>query len=319
MGNRPYAFGVDLGGTKIQILKVEEDGTVLERLKIPTEAEKGAEAVISSIARSVESLLGKNERPMGLGLGVAGQVEKATGSVLFAPNLKWSNVPLSKTLFELLGCPVFATNDVRAATLGEIAFGAGKGAKDLLSIFVGTGIGGAIVIDGNVISGPGNTAGEIGHMTVDLTGPPCTCGSRGCLEAIAAGWGMEAKAKALVDQDPIKAKKMIALAGGDPMRIKGKIIQEAAREGDPLAQSIIKDAEAALIAGTASLVNILNPSVVLFGGGIIDANPGMVRTVEEGVRKRALKAASKNVEFRISSLKNEAGAFGAAALVFSKK
>ncbi|CRX39010.1 ROK family protein [Estrella lausannensis] len=318
MVKKPYAFGVDLGGTKIQILKVEEDGNVLEKVKIPTEVEKGADHVIAAIASSVEKLFDKQYPPEGIGLGVAGQVEKSTGAVLFAPNLKWSNVPLTAILKERLGFPVFATNDVRAATIGELSFGAGKNAKDLLSIFVGTGIGGAIVINGRIVSGPENTAGEIGHMIVDLNGPPCTCGSRGCLEAIAAGWGMEAKARNAVNNDPVSAKRLIALAGGDPMLIKGKIIQEAAREKDPLALSIIKEGEAALIAATASLINILNPTVVLFGGGIIDANPDMVRTVEEGARKKALKAASRHVEFRLSSLKNEAGAFGAAALVFGK-
>lgn len=318
MGKKPYAFGVDLGGTKIQIVKLEEDGNVLEKVKIPTEAGRGADAVIASIADSVEKLFDKQEPPQGLGLGVAGQVEKSTGSVLFAPNLKWTNVPLAKTLKERLGFPIFATNDVRAATIGELSFGAGKDAKDLLAIFVGTGIGGAIVINGRIVSGPENTAGEIGHMIVDINGPPCTCGSRGCLEAIAAGWGMEAKAKNAVNSDPISARRLISLAGGDPMLIKGKIIQDAARENDPLALSIIREGEAALIAATASLINILNPTVVLFGGGIIDANPGLVRTVEEGARKKALKAASRNVEFRLSSLKNEAGAFGAAALVFGK-
>lgn len=314
MDKKGYAFGVDLGGTKIQILKIDSKGKVLGSLKIPTDVKKGAPYIINSLIKALKSM--SHEPPLGVGVGVAGQIEEESGTVLFGPNLKWKDVLLAEQIKKGLKTEVFVTNDVRAATIGELVYGAAQGVSHLLSIFVGTGIGGSIVIDGQVLKGPNNTAGEIGHMVVDLNGPPCTCGSKGCLEAIASGWGMEARAMTAVNADPIKAKTLIALAMGDPSAIKGPMIQQAAKNKDPLALSIVKEAEKALIFGTKSLVNILNPKVIVFGGGIIDANPDMVERIEKGVQKNALKAAVKNVEFRISALKGEAGSFGAAAIVF---
>lgn len=317
MDQNQYAFGVDLGGTKIEILKVDAKGSVLGKLKFPTEVSRGPVAIIEAIVTAVKSLSEKDNLPLGIGLGVAGQIEKKTGKVFFGPNLKWRDVPLGDMLRKSLNMKVVVLNDVRAATLGELIFGSAKGALNVLSIFVGTGIGGGIILDGKILSGPENSAGEIGHMIVDMRGHPCTCGSKGCLETIAGGWGMEARAKDAVNVDPLKAKALLALALGDPNNIKGPMIHQAAKEGDPLALSIIKDAEDALISGTASLVNVLNPSVVVFGGGIIDNNPDIVGRIEQGVRKKSLKAPLSHIAFVPSSLKGDAGAFGAAASVLN--
>jgi len=316
MAKEKYAFGVDLGGTKIEILKVNTKGKVLDGKKIPTDAKKGPAHVIKTIADVIKSLTEKANPPLGVGVGVAGQVDAARGTLHFAPNLKWKNVALGSLLKKALKTKVFVTNDVRSAMLGEWTFGALKGAKNLLCIFVGTGIGGAAVIDGKILTGPNYSACEIGHMVIDYRGMLCTCGNRGCLETVAGGWGMEARARDAVNQDPIAARALLTLANGDPNGIRGAMIHLAAKKKDKLALSIINDAKEALIAGTASLVNILNPSVVLFGGGVIDANPELVGVIEEGVKKRALKSAIKNLKVKQSKLGGQAGAIGAAALVF---
>ena len=164
MVKKGYAFGIDLGGTKIQILKVDSQGKALGSLKIPTEVKQGAPIIIKSLIKAIKTLSTEGLPPLGVGVGVAGQIEEGTGKVLFGPNLKWKDVPLGDLLRKGLKTDVFITNDVRSATIGEMAYGSGQGVSHLLSIFVGTGIGGCIVIDGEILNGPSNTAGEIGHI-----------------------------------------------------------------------------------------------------------------------------------------------------------
>ena len=173
MGDERWAAGVDLGGTKIQIIQVNALGTLGERIRCPTEIDGGAEAIEREIVNAIEALKVKvGSPPMGIGVGLAGQIEPQSGFVFFAPNLKWKDVPFQHNLLRSLGIPVIVTNDVRAATWGEWLYGAGKGCSDLLCIFVGTGVGGGIVTHNQIVSGNSNTAGEVGHMIVKIDGPP---------------------------------------------------------------------------------------------------------------------------------------------------
>ncbi|MBE0617241.1 MAG: ROK family protein, partial [Proteobacteria bacterium] len=173
------AVGVDLGGTKVAVGLVDADGGLVRRTRRTTDVQAGPEAITAQIAAAVKELRAvAGPDPICVGVGVAGQVEPDSGRVRFAPNLKWQDVPLGRLLREALGLPVAVTNDVRAATWGEWLHGAGQGCDHLVCVFVGTGIGGGVVTHGRVLEGYAKAAGELGHMTVALGGPECTCGNR---------------------------------------------------------------------------------------------------------------------------------------------
>jgi glucokinase len=291
----------------------------VELLRYGTDRLGGPGAVINQIVTGVRQL--KRETAIslsGIGIGVAGQVDPGTGGVIFAPNLDWHNVPLGADLEKECALPVVVTNDVRAALWGEWLFGAGRGAGDLLCIFVGTGIGGGIVCGGRVLEGCTNTAGEIGHITVDLNGPICHCGNWGCMEAIAGGWGIARRTKESVQADPVSGSTILKLAGGKVEDITARTVAQAFFDGDMLAGEIIKEVTDALAAGIASLVNALNPCQIILGGGFIEGMPELVSRIDDGVRRRALSAATGGLTVCASKLGNDAGIIGAAALAMKK-
>lgn len=309
------AIGIDLGGTKLAFGTVDGEGRLLRLLRYETETQGGYGAVADQVVKGVRQLKDESEIPVsGIGIGVAGQVDRRTGAVVFGPNLDWHDVPLRADLEKACEIPVVVTNDVRAALWGEWLFGAGRGAADLVCIFVGTGIGGGIVSGGRVLEGCSNTAGEIGHMTVDLHGPLCNCGNRGCMEALAGGWAMARRAHERVKADPASGSTILKMAGGKVEDVTAKTLVQAFYAGDALAVKIIDEAADALAAGVAALVNALNPCRIILGGGIIEGMPEMVSRVDEGVRRRALKAATVRLDICASKLGNEAGIIGAAAL-----
>ena len=314
MDIRKCTVGVDLGGTKIALGTVDEEGRLVGMLRYETDRHGGPGAVINQIVEGVRQL--KQETAIslsGIGIGVAGQVDPGTGGVIFAPNLDWHNVPLGADLEKECSLPVVVTNDVRAAMWGEWLFGAGLGTGDLLCIFVGTGIGGGIVCGGKALEGCTNTAGEIGHMTVDLNGPLCHCGNRGCMEAFAGGWAIARRAQESVKADPASGSTILKLAGGKVEDITGKTVAQGFFDGDTLAVEIIKEATDALTAGIAALVNALNPCRIILGGGLIEGMPELVSRIDEGVRRRALSAATARLTVCASKLGNDAGIIGAAA------
>ncbi len=319
MNSAKTAIGVDLGGTKIALGRVDEKGHVLEMLRLETMAGSGPTEIIERVRTGISQLIGSAGKIAGVGIGVAGQVEPGTGRVIFAPNLNWHDVALGSELQIKLGLPVSVTNDVRAALLGEWLFGTGRGARDLLCIFVGTGIGGGIVSGGSLLEGCSNTAGEFGHITVDLHGPICSCGKRGCMEAIAGGWAISRRAKELVKTHPNAGAKILKMAGGNIDDISARAVIQTYYAGDPLAREIIDDAAEALAAGVTSLVNALNPCRIVLGGGIIEGMPEMVPRIEQAVKDKALHAAAKNLTISPSQLGNDAGMIGAAMLAMHFK
>lgn len=314
---KKIAIGIDLGGTKIALGKVAEDGALRETVRYKTVTQGGYRAVIDQLVKGVRQLDAKSE-VSGIGIGVAGQVDPASGGVIFGPNLDWRDVPLREDIEKACGIPVVVVNDVRAALWGEWLFGAGRGVQDLICVFVGTGIGGGIVCGGKALEGCSNTAGEIGHMTVDLHGPQCTCGNRGCMEALAGGWALARSARESVAADPVRGRKILESAGGKVENITAKIVAQACHGGDPLAVSLIDAAVEALGAGVAGLVNAVNPCMVILGGGIVEGIPEMVSRVESKVLSRALSAATSRLTFRAAELGNQAGIIGAAALAMKK-
>jgi glucokinase len=307
--------GVDLGGTKIEIAMVDASGRVLDKKRLATRVDRGTGAVLEQIADSIREMQTNANIPAaGVGIGVAGQVDPVSGAVRFAPNLGWRDVPLRDELVDALGLPVFVTNDVRAATWGEWIHGAGQGCEDLVLIFVGTGIGGGVVCGGRMLTGCSNTAGELGHITIDLHGPLCNCGNRGCLESLAGGWAIARSAREAAENDPEGGAALLRQSGGHAENINARIVAEAAGKGDPMARRVMESATEALIAGAVSLVNAFNPCRLILGGGVIEGVPELISQVERGITQRALAAARMPLQVLPSQLQNDAGVVGAAIM-----
>lgn len=317
MTEYPWAIGVDIGGTKIEMSIIDSNGQVVERLRKSTDVHGGYAAIEKQIVEGVTELKKKKEsKPVGVGVGVAGQIDSERGIVHFAPNIpNFQNLPLQEHLSNQFNLPVAVLNDVRAATWGEWMHGAGKGCDDFVCIFLGTGIGSGIVSNGQMLKGYTNSAGEIGHMTIDLYGPSCTCGNRGCFEALAGGWAIGRSAKEAVLSSPVAAKPLLQLVQGDEEALTAKIVIEAAKKGDPLAQELIDKVFEAIVAGSVSVINAFNPKRLIFGGGLADGLAVVVDVVDAAVRGRALKVATDSLEIVPAQLGNQAGVIGAASYV----
>lgn len=311
-----YAIGIDLGGTKIKIALVDNKGKIIREKEIRTAVKEGPDVIQEHMIAVIKSLC-DTITPFGIGIGIPGQLDR-DDTILFAPNLGWRNVPLQANLSKKLGIPAASINDVKAATLGEWHFGAGLHYTDFVCLFLGTGIGGGIVSGGNLLKGATNTAGELGHMVVDINGPPCTCGGFGCLESIASGWAIAKRAQENVHKDPLQGAYLLKKCSNDIDAITTKMVVEASKEGDLLSHNILSRAINAVTAASITIVNVLNPSRIILGGGVFEGIPELITHIEQGIQKQALHAARGHVEVVEAHLRNNAGVIGAGYLAFEK-
>jgi glucokinase len=307
-------LGVDLGGTKIAAALVDSAGRIVAHSRRTTRVERGPDAIVTDLIAAAVAICGQADgrRVVAMGVGVAGQVDPATGAVFNAPNLHWKDFPFQERVQENVRMPVSVLNDVQAATFGEWIHGAGRGSMDLVCIFAGTGVGGGVVAQGQLVRGAVGSAGEIGHMTVNLAGPRCRCGNFGCVEAFAGGWAIAHRAQEAVKADAASGQVLLALAGGDAQRINASTVARALNRADPLAMRLVEETGEALGAGAASIVNGFNPALLILGGGVIEGLPELVAIVERTVRRRALPAAAERVRIVRPQLGTHAGAIGAA-------
>jgi glucokinase len=302
------AVGIDIGGTKVAGLRVAEDGSVLDRQERPTPADDvGATVeVVTDLAAELTSAGGE-----AVGVGAAGMVDFATGTLRSAPNLAWREIRLRDLVSEHTGLPCVVDNDANVAAWGEYRFGAARGYRHVLAVTVGTGIGGGIVADGELFRGAHGFAAEIGHFIVEPDGPPCGCGNRGCWEQVASGRALDRLARAEVEGDP--GGRIAALAAGaEP---SGRDVSEAAGEGDAAAVAIFEVVGRRLGEGIAGLVNILDPEVVIVGGGVAEVGAVLLEPARRAFLN-AVEAPEHRPEVPIleAALGNDAGAIGAAAL-----
>lgn len=316
--NGTRALGVDLGGTKLEVALVDEGGRVLDSIRMPTDVRGGPLAIERDIVRMATTLQSKAGCALaGIGVGIAGQIDGKTGVVRFSPNLEWHEVPLLADLQRLLDMPTAVTNDVRAITWGEWAHGAGQGLNDLICLYVGTGIGGGVVSGGNLLTGCSNTAAELGHVVVDMNGPPCTCGGTGCLESLAGGWAIARQAQQMIRENEEAGRALLAMVDGSIEMISAEIVARAASEGDDLSLALLKKVGTALTAGCVSLVNAFNPCRLILGGGVVDGVPQLVDEVQRGIKQFALPAAASALDVVQGKLGSSAGVIGAASLAMS--
>jgi len=310
--------GVDLGGTKILAAVVTADGKIMGQAKRKTKPETGTESVIERIVKTVDDALASaktlRSEVRAVGIGAPGPIDPDTGTVLMAPNLNgWENVPLAKTLSEQLGMPVFLDNDVNVGTLGEFVYGAGRGAKDVIGVFVGTGIGGGLIIGGQLRSGARHAAGEIGHMIVLAEGPYCGCGNRGCIEALASRTAIVNSLR-MAMQSGRKTVLTEALAGGGVERLSSGVLAQAWKSNDTLTVEVLTRVQYYLGLHLASLVNFLDPELIVLGGGVIEA---LGEDFLQPIRRVAYqhftqRRDASQVKIVLSQLGDNAGILGAA-------
>lgn len=305
--------GVDVGGTKIAGGVVDEQGEVLEELRMPSPA-ADAEAIESAIVDLVTDLKSRH-RISAVGIGAAGYVDKSRSSVMFAPNIAWRDVPLKAHLEQRLHLDVVVENDGNASAWGEFAFGAGRAADDLLLVAVGTGVGGGLVLDGELYRGAFGIGAEIGHMRVVPQGRPCGCRNQGCLEQYASGSALVREVRAAAASGSGSAQALLERAGGDAAGITGPLITEAAKAGDGFAVDQFEVLGSWLGEGIASLAAVLDPGVVVVGGGVSEAGDLLLEPVRAAFASQLTGRGHRpQPEIRLAELGNRACLVGAADL-----
>lgn len=316
-----YVVGMDLGGTNLRAAVVDESGRILSRARVATGAADGPDAVIARMAECAKAAwedasLAPSDI-LAIGVGAPGPLNTRTGTVIEAPNLPgWKNIPLGARLEEAAGVTVFVENDANAAAWGEKWAGAGRDVQSLIMLTLGTGVGGGIVIDGKLLHGIDDTAAEIGHITIRPDGPVCGCGNHGCLEALASATALARRARELVASG---GGKIIAeLAGGDASRIEARTVHEAILRGDEDARELMAAVGADLGIAIAGLVNVLNPEMVILGGGMIGAGEYLFEPVRAEVRKRAFPVPAERARIVPAELGDDAGIIGAAGVALER-
>jgi len=314
----PIIIGVDLGATNIEAAAVR-DGEVLKSKKKKTRPEKGMEAVIDRIEKTIRTVFEKMDAEASdfaaICIGAPGAVEKETGIVRSAPNLGWDNVPLGEALHDRFGIPVMVDNDVNVGVVGEHVHGAGRGALDMIGIFVGTGIGGGLVIDGAPHHGWRGAAGEIGHVIVKPHGRTCGCGRDGCVEAYASKTAMEA----IIREEMEKGRETEVF---EIMEDKGKkkltssVIEASLEAEDLLMEEVLQNAQYYLGILTADLVNVLDPEIIVYGGGVVERlGESFLKPIERTARQHYLqRRGAEQIRIVPAELGDDAGPVGAAVV-----
>ena len=313
-----YYVGVDFGGTKIYAGVFNDALHCVGTSRISTKASRGAEGVIERLARCVTDAVDECDLQLkqvkGIGIGAPGAVDSEKGKVIVAPNLGWRDVSLKKELERLIEVPVFIENDCNLSMLGVHAMELDSKPRYAVGIFIGTGIGGGIVLNGQFYTGAHHTAGEIGHMVLQADGgPPCGCGNKGCFEALASRTAIFRRIQDAVQQG--QKTILTDMLGKNLEDMRSGDLRRAIRRGDKFVKKVVEDAAQYTGMAVANLMNIFNPEVVVLGGGIIEAlEEQIMPIIQETALDRALKATAANVTIRASKLADDTGIIGGAVL-----
>ena len=312
-----FVLGIDIGGTNLVVGAVAEDGSALHALRSePTRPEEGSDAVLRRLGGMGRAVMDETRKMVpgaefaGVGAGAPGPLDTKRGVVLLTPNLGWVNLPLRQLLQDALGIPAMIDNDANCAVLGEWWRGAARGAKQVIGITIGTGIGGGIIVDGRLYHGASDCAGEIGHTTVEVNGRRCKCGNYGCLEAYASGPAIARRAVEAIEAG--QTSKLPDYVDGALERITAQTVYQAAHDGDELAEEVVGDTAKFLGAGIANMINIFNPEIVVVFGGVTLAGERLFGPLRREVAKRAFKPAVAVCRIVPAELTGTAGVYGAA-------
>ncbi len=324
--------GIDIGGTNIKLGLVDREGRVLARRSLPTKANSGPIPTLERIAAAVSELR-SGKRIASVGVGIAGLVDHTNGIVRVPPNLPgWNGTPIKELLTKLLRVPIFVANDVNAMAVGEWLHGAGRGCQDLLCVTLGTGLGGGIITGGKLLLGANHAAGEVGHTSIATGGPPCRCGSRGCVERyVGAAYLVDrARKRIRVQQKKLTVHRnqtslfgvrpadgpslILELASGDYSRITTREIGMAARRGDKLAVELVDELAFHLGVGLANAVQIVDPEKIVVGGGVSRIGSPLLRGLKRTVFAYIPNFPGRRLDICFAELGNDAGIVGAARL-----
>ncbi|MGA3037905.1 MAG: ROK family protein [Vulcanimicrobiaceae bacterium] len=304
------AIGVDLGGSHVMAAVVEDDGSIRSKHEIDV-VDRSFDNIMKLLETTIQGALSDTgSNVVGIGIGSPGNIDPDTGTIRYSPNFGWKDVPLGPKLRERFGIPVFVGNDARCATLGEYTYGVGRGTQDFVLITLGTGIGGGIVADGNLVLGHAMAAGEVGHHQIRPTdGFVCSCTKIGCFEAQASGTGLIRHAMALVPSFPRST-----LLAGPPADLGSKRIRKAAQAGDQHAVAAWKNYISDLALGVANIIAFVNPEVIALGGGVSKAEEFLLDAVRPLVDDLVTMAPRGSTRISIAQFENDAGALGAATM-----
>lgn len=311
-------LGIDIGGTNIKIALVDKKGRIKAKKIFPTADFKGRRALIERIAGETKKLLAEygivKKDIIGAGVGAPGAVDIRSGTVHYLTNIPdWREVPLGNILKKELGLLTFVDNDVNVMALGELFFGSGIGAKNMLCVTLGTGVGGGLILEGRLYRGSSYAAGEFGHVPINIVGPRCNCGSWACVEAYV---GNDYIVRDVIARIKKGEKTLIKkLVNGKLSKITPEIISRAARSGDRFAREIWRDVGNKVGTALAGVVNLLNVEKIVIGGGVAEAGRILFDSIKKTITARAMKLPAKTVKIVKAKLRRDAGLIGAAALV----
>lgn len=320
-----WVVGVDIGGTNLVVGVVPAEGGPPEGLRSrATEPSRGADAAVADVARMVDEAVeetlarhgGTRADVVGVGIGCPGPLDLDAGVVVETPNLGWDGYPIRDRISDALDLPATLDNDANCATYGEWWMGAGRGVSSLVGLTLGTGIGGGIVLDGKLVRGASGSAGEVGHMTIDLNGRRCACGNYGCLEAYASGPNIAARAREGIEVG--YQSSIPELVDGDLSSITALTVYEALVGGDAYAQEVMLETAKFLAAGIANLVNVLNPDRVVLVGGVTRAGEHLLGPLRSEVRRRAFDWSARACTIVPGELPETAGVIGAVGVFVSE-
>lgn len=314
---KDYLIGVDLGGTKILAGVFDDKLNCIGRAKMSTKSQRGPGAVIERVARCVRDAIDECDLQLkqirGIGIGAPGACDPETGKVIFAPNLVWEDVPLKKELEKQLEVPVFVENDCNIQTLGVHEKELKGKPRNLVGIFLGTGIGAGLILEGKLFSGFNRTAGEIGHMVIEVGGPKCGCGNKGCFEALASRTAIFRRIQAGIKDG--QKTILTDLLGDDLEDMRSGDLRKAIRRGDKFVEKVIEEAAEYTGIAVANIINLLNPEVVVLGGGVMDAlEDEMLAIIIETAHDCAMQGTDKGIDIIASKLGDDAGITGGAVL-----
>ncbi len=312
-------LAIDMGGTKIIAAIISNKGQMIAREYCLTLAGEGPQSVINRIFSTIDHLLSlrniDSSKLDSISIAAAGVIDFDRGVITSSPNLPgWYDIPLRDIVRERYGVNTFLINDANAAALGEHHFGVGKGVNNLILLTVGTGIGGGIIINGKLYSGLCGSAGEIGHMTIDVNGPRCNCGNIGCLETLASGTAVAREAIKRISQG--EKSSLTETVEGEIENITAEEVSLAAQRGDSLALEVILKAATYLGVGMVNMVNIFNPEMIIVGGGMAKMGDLLLNPARQVVRERAFSLSAQAVRIVPAQLGDDAGVLGAAIFAF---
>ena len=308
----------DLGGTRFRVALADEQGRFLFRDAVLTEVSEGREAVLGRMKNLLRAAIDRSVDPVtAIAIAAPGPLDPFRGVIHKAPNIPhFENIPIKQAIEDEFGIPTSLNNDCNLGALGEARYGAGRGLNFLVYITVSTGVGGGVIDRGQMLLGSTGAATEVGHMTIDMNGPLCGCGNRGCVESFASGTGIRNQAIAALSAGA--ESSMLGKVGGDIDALRAETVVDAAREGDPLAASIMRKAGYALGVGVANVMHLFDPDLIAIGGGVTNAGELLFAPMREAIAERAMEYYRQRIRVVPSALGDDVGLYGAVAFALDQ-